>query len=38
MAHEVRIDWSMIIGSIFLLIVGGGKFSIDHRYMASIKE
>lgn len=30
MAHESRTDWSMLLGSIFLLIVGAGKFSIDN--------
>jgi putative oxidoreductase len=29
MAHEVRVDWSMLLGSIFLLIVGGGRWSLD---------
>jgi putative oxidoreductase len=29
MAHEARVDWSMILGSIFLLIVGGGTWSLD---------
>src|SRR3989339_677589 len=29
MAHEARTDWSMLLGSIFLLIVGAGKFSVD---------
>lgn len=29
MAHEARTDWSMLLGSLFLLIVGAGKFSID---------
>lgn len=29
MAHEARTDWSMLLGSIFLLIVGGGKISLD---------
>ncbi len=29
MAHEARTDWSMLLGSIFLLIVGAGKISID---------
>jgi uncharacterized membrane protein YphA (DoxX/SURF4 family) len=29
MAHEARTDWSMLLGSIFLLIVGAGGFSID---------
>jgi putative oxidoreductase len=29
MAHEARTDWSMLLGSLFLLIVGGGLWSID---------
>lgn len=29
MAHETRTDWSMLLGSIFLLIVGAGTVSID---------
>jgi putative oxidoreductase len=29
MAHEARVDWSMILGSLFLLIVGGGQWSLD---------
>ena len=29
MAHEARVDWSMILGSLFLLIVGGGAWSLD---------
>jgi putative oxidoreductase len=29
MAHEARTDWSMLLGAIFLLIVGGGSWSID---------
>jgi uncharacterized membrane protein YphA (DoxX/SURF4 family) len=29
MAHEARTDWSMLLGSIFLAIVGGGLWSID---------
>ena len=29
MAHDSRTDWSMLLGSIFLLIVGAGKWSID---------
>jgi putative oxidoreductase len=30
MAHEARADWSMILGLFFLLIVGPGKWSLDH--------
>jgi putative oxidoreductase len=29
MAHEARTDWSMLLGSIFLLIVGAGTWSVD---------
>jgi uncharacterized membrane protein YphA (DoxX/SURF4 family) len=31
MAHESRTDWSMLLGSIFLFIVGGGAWSVDAR-------
>ena len=34
MAHEIRTDWSLLLGSIFLLIVGAGKWSVD-SYFAS---
>ncbi|MDZ7623429.1 MAG: DoxX family protein [Ignavibacteriaceae bacterium] len=30
MAHEARTDWSMLLGSIFLLLVGAGKISFDY--------
>jgi uncharacterized membrane protein YphA (DoxX/SURF4 family) len=30
MAHEARTDWSMLLGSIFLLLVGSGTFSLDN--------
>ncbi len=29
MAHAARTDWSMLLGSIFLLVVGGGRLSVD---------
>ncbi|HQX50257.1 MAG TPA: DoxX family protein [Planctomycetaceae bacterium] len=29
MAHEARTDWAMLLGSMFLLIVGGGRRSFD---------
>jgi uncharacterized membrane protein YphA (DoxX/SURF4 family) len=29
MAHEARTDWAMLLGAIFLLIVGAGKWSVD---------
>jgi putative oxidoreductase len=30
-AHEARTDWSMFLGSLFLLIVGAGPWSLDAR-------
>ena len=29
MAHEARVDWCMLLGSVFLLTVGGGRWSLD---------
>ena len=29
MAHEARADWSMLLGAIYLLIVGAGAWSLD---------
>jgi putative oxidoreductase len=29
MAHEARTDWAMLLGLFFLLIVGGGRWSLD---------
>jgi putative oxidoreductase len=29
MAHEARTDWSMLLGAIFLLVVGAGAWSLD---------
>jgi uncharacterized membrane protein YphA (DoxX/SURF4 family) len=29
MAHEARTDWSMLLGLLFLLLVGGGRWSLD---------
>jgi putative oxidoreductase len=31
MAHEARIDYAMLLGSAFLLLVGGGRLSVDAR-------
>jgi putative oxidoreductase len=31
MAHEYRTDFAMTVGSIFLLIKGGGKWSLDKK-------
>jgi len=29
MVHEARVDWAMLLGSTFLLIVGAGRWSLD---------
>ncbi|HEY7195183.1 MAG TPA: DoxX family protein [Gemmatimonadales bacterium] len=29
MLHEARVDWSMLLGSLFLLLVGSGPWSLD---------
>jgi uncharacterized membrane protein YphA (DoxX/SURF4 family) len=29
MAHEARTDWAMLLGSVFLLVVGAGLWSFD---------
>jgi len=32
MAHEARTDFAMLLGSLFLLIVGAGRWSIDAKF------
>ena len=31
MLHDSRTDWSMLLGSIFLIIKGGGRWSVDKQ-------
>ena len=31
MAHEARVDFAMLLGSVFLLLVGAGRCSLDAR-------
>jgi putative oxidoreductase len=31
MMHGSRTDWCMLLGSIYLLIRGGGRWSVDHK-------
>ena len=38
MLHEARTDFAMLFGSIFLLIVGAGLWSIDARLVTSVKQ
>ena len=35
MAHEARTDWSMLLGSIFLLVMGAGRWSMDNHLGSS---
>jgi putative oxidoreductase len=35
MAHEARTDYSMLLGAVFLLVVGAGRWSLDARRGAS---
>ena len=35
MLHGSRTDWAMFLGSIFILIKGGGRWSIDERIQQS---
>lgn len=35
MAHEARTDWSMLLGSIFLLVMGAGRWSFDNHLGSS---
>lgn len=37
MLHGSRTDWAMLLGSIFLLIKGGGYWSLDKKIMDSGK-
>lgn len=37
MAHEARTDFAMLLGSIFLLIVGSGPWSLDRRLAQELK-
>lgn len=33
MMHGSRTDWAMLLGSIYLIIEGGGKWSVDRKLM-----
>lgn len=37
MAHEARTDWAMLLGSVFLLAVGAGAWSLDARLMSRLR-
>jgi uncharacterized membrane protein YphA (DoxX/SURF4 family) len=35
MAHEARTDWSMLLGALFLLLVGAGTWSLDALFTSA---
>ncbi|WP_143960515.1 DoxX family protein [Litoribacter populi] len=37
MMHGSRTDWAMLLGSIFLVIKGGGRWSVDFSMMGKIR-
>ena len=37
MAHEARVDFAMLLGSVFLLLVGAGRCSLDTRLSRSME-
>ncbi len=38
MAHEARTDWCMLLGALFLIIVGAGEWSLDSVLMQAEPE
>jgi len=38
MAHETRTDFSMLLGSIFLLIVGSGRWALDRVLLRKLRQ
>jgi putative oxidoreductase len=38
MVHEARTDYAMLLGSVFLLLVGAGRLSIDERGHAKERD
>ncbi|GGF29052.1 hypothetical protein [Flavobacterium limi] len=38
MLHESRTDWAMLLGGIFLLIEGAGKWSFDKKLSQNKKR
>jgi uncharacterized membrane protein YphA (DoxX/SURF4 family) len=38
MLHESRTDWAMLLGSIFLLLRGGGMYSLDRRIFGTSQQ
>ncbi len=38
MAHEARVDFAMLLGTVFLVIVGSGAISLDHWMTRKVRE
>jgi uncharacterized membrane protein YphA (DoxX/SURF4 family) len=36
MMHSGRTDWAMLLGSVFLIIRGGGNWSVDKMFMKNV--
>ncbi|SFQ66098.1 DoxX family protein [Hymenobacter arizonensis] len=36
--HGSRTDWAMLLGSVFLLIEGGGRWSVDRQLTAGLRH
>jgi len=34
MTHETRTDYAMLLGAVFVLLAGGGRWSLDRRWFA----
>jgi uncharacterized membrane protein YphA (DoxX/SURF4 family) len=34
MAHETRTDWAMLLGALYVILAGGGRWSVDERLFA----
>jgi uncharacterized membrane protein YphA (DoxX/SURF4 family) len=30
-SHETRTDWAMLLGAIYVMLAGGGRWSVDKR-------
>lgn len=36
-AHETRTDWAMLLGALYVLLAGGGRWSIDQRLFGQMR-
>lgn len=38
MTHEGRLDYAMLLGAIFMLLTGSGRWSLDERFFGAISQ